>query len=202
MRTSQDTYWPGVRENIRWTTGSGMPWQWRRIVFMFKGSDIAGVENNNPSDSALFRQISGSTDPLRNGGMVRLVTPIPTSVELSLVDLVFKGTEGIDWPNPLVAAVDKRRVDVTYDKCRILRSNNDFGNSGKLKLWHPIRGNILYGGDENEMCGYLHRFQMRSKEAKGICTLWTYFSRLDRVQRVQTIWRLISMLRRIGMSDN
>lgn len=148
MRTSQETYWPGVKERVRWQTYSGMTWQWRRIVFFFKGSDIVGVDNNDPEDSPVFRQDPGVVGT-RNGGMVRLVNEVPSDIAAPLKDIVFTGTEGADWIDAVTAGLDRKKIRVAYDVTRNLRSRNEYGTAGKLNLWHPIRGNVVYGGDES-----------------------------------------------------
>nr|QVW56453.1 MAG: capsid protein [Gemycircularvirus]UBQ66247.1 Cap protein [finch CRESS-DNA virus] len=147
MRTATTCYMRGLSENIRVQTSSGLPWLWRRICFKFKGPQFytiaAGDTPTQPwqpwleSSNGYARQWFNAT--VNNQGNT-------TSIMNSYL---FKGVQGQDWNDVLIAPVDSRRVDVAYDKYRRISSGNASGQLKEYKLWHPMNKNLVYNDDES-----------------------------------------------------
>ena len=67
IRTSTSIFCRGLKERITFNTSSGVPWEWRRIVFTIKKADFQ--DSSDPNTSKFFR--------ITSNGMARLVTLIP-----------------------------------------------------------------------------------------------------------------------------
>lgn len=153
MRTATTCYMRGLSEHIRIQTNSPAPWIWRRICFKTKdirftapspGDTATGpqvfsayYENAVVGYTRMFYQLSG------NGGTNRT-----TDTYNNILDVLFKGAQGVDFVDFTLAHVDTRRVDVAYDKTVKLASGNSSGVLREYKRWHPMNKNLVYGDDE------------------------------------------------------
>ena len=88
IRTSTSIFCRGLKERITFNTSSGVPWEWRRIVFTIKKADFQ--DSSDPNTSKFFR--------ITSNGMARLVTLIPN--EDIFIEL-FDGARFQDWLAPL-----------------------------------------------------------------------------------------------------
>lgn len=143
-RNLTDTYVPGFKEHIQLETSSGAAWQWRRIVFALKGDDIRqgfpeNVLYNRDANSGVQRSIWNFL------GSSALAEPARASVEGPL----FRGTNGTDWSDRMIAKVDNTRVTLISDSMRKLVSGNDNGRHFTSNRWVRIAKRIVYDEDES-----------------------------------------------------
>lgn len=149
-RTSTTCFYRGFAENIRIQTSSSQPWIWRRICFKYRDNNSA------------FYSAANSDTPLQNAnlpyyentnGMNRLwlnqnVNGVGNTISAEY-GVLFKGIRFTDWSDPITAAVDNRRVDIAYDRTRIIQSGNANGVIRDFKMWHPMNKNLVYDDDES-----------------------------------------------------
>jgi hypothetical protein len=140
VRTAQTVFWRGVKETIRLETSSSAPWQWRRICFTFKGTELFAGADTDPGTAPFFRETSN--------GYMRLWRGMDTPQIGQVNDYVFKGSALADWSSVITAQTDPLRVTVKYDKVRVIRSGNESGTIKTYKLWHGMNKNLVYDEDE------------------------------------------------------
>ncbi|AMH87701.1 capsid protein [pteropus associated gemycircularvirus 1] len=137
-RSSTTCYIRGLREDIEINVFTGCPWQWRRIVFFSKGlTNAVGTPGSN------FYYFNVTAEDYR-----RTVNEIYGAYANGLNAFLFKGTEGSDWNDLMIAPVDTTRVSVLYDKTRTIASGNEEGVIRKYKMWHGVNKNLTYDDDE------------------------------------------------------
>lgn len=146
MRTSRTVYMRGLSEHLRIQTNSPAPWLWRRICFAAKGNAFRTyVSADTPNTTNLsYAELSSGYVRLAINQVVN-AAPNTTTVFNSII---FKGSQGVDWNDPILAPVDTARVDLKYDKTRRLTSGNQSGMFKETKLWHPMNKNLTYQDDE------------------------------------------------------
>ena len=142
-RTSTVCYMRGLSEHIRYQTSTSVPWYWRRVCFTTK--------------DPLFGSSASPTNPElpyvdTSNGIERLWLNLPVNGSNAWIaqiqGVLFKGSLGQDWNDPIIAPIDTSRVTLKYDKTRLLRSGNSNGIIGEAKLWHPMNSNLRYEDDE------------------------------------------------------
>nr|QTE03620.1 MAG: capsid protein [Gemycircularvirus] len=150
QRTSSTCYMKGFAENIRIETNTGNPWFHRRICFTSKDpafytrnpSDTSGTDNN------IIAQAAVETTQ----GWQRLTANMNVSglTQTGLIQrgIIFKGAEGVDWDDAIVAPLDTTRIGVKFDKTWVYKSGNERGILREHKLYHPMNHNIVYDDDE------------------------------------------------------
>lgn len=144
-RTATTCYMRGLSEHLRMQTSSGLPWFHRRICFTAKGDDpwritFAGdtgtptsfLENSNGFTRLLFNANINSTQNWLN----------------QINAVIFKGAQGVDWSDPIIAPLDTRRITVKFDKTWTMQSGNTQGIVRERKLWHPMNKSLVYDDDE------------------------------------------------------
>lgn len=143
-RTSTSCYMVGLAEKIEIQCNTGMPWQWRRICFTMKGSQL--VPNNSASGTAFSNAIETSS------GYVRVMNQVLGNAgqdpQYTLMGVLFKGQVGTDWIDPMTAPTDNSRVTIKYDKVVSLASGNEDGFIRTYKRWHPMKSTLVYDDDE------------------------------------------------------
>lgn len=146
MRTSRTCYMRGLSEHLRIQTNSPAPWLWRRICFAAKSNAFRTyVSADTPNTTNLsYAELSSGYSRLAINQVVN-AAPNTTTVFNSII---FKGSQGVDWNDPILAPVDTARVDLKYDKTRRLTSGNQSGMFKETKLWHPMNKNLTYQDDE------------------------------------------------------
>lgn len=137
-RTSTTCYIRGLREDIEINVFTGVPWQWRRIVFFAKGFPNAV---GSPGSNFYWFNITAE-------GYRRTVNEIYGSYQTVLQSFLFKGQEGSDWNDLMIAPIDTSRISVVYDKTRTIASGNEEGVIRKYKMWHGVNKNLVYDDDE------------------------------------------------------
>lgn len=157
-RTASSCNIRGLRERISVETHGAASWYWRRIIFFMKGTDFLRDETDIPRIPYVFNN---------DHGTMRLVGSMGTdpTFQNNILGLVFLGTEGNDWVDPISAKADKTRVRIAYDKTRKIASGNDFGTSKVYNLWHKVYKNLEYQDDQaggREQAGLLSSFSEKS----------------------------------------
>jgi len=134
LRTSEAIYAVGLKERIQLETNNAAPWEWRRICFTSKDD----FNQADPDTSAYFRRTSN--------GMVRLLRAEQESTYM--IDELFDGERNTDWLSMITAPLSRKHYSIMYDKTRVLRSGNQAGVTHNFKMWHPMRKNIVYKGEQ------------------------------------------------------
>lgn len=148
-RTASTVFQRLVSERIRLSTNDSVPWIWRRIVVSTKAGEwrrLESAEATSGKNAAPYIETSN--------GMGRLLQQLdqfsgsPNSQAIILDDL-FRGTQGKDWTDPMIAPVDTLVVTKHYDKTTVIRSGNDSGTVKMTRRTHAINRTFRYDEDEN-----------------------------------------------------
>jgi len=147
-RLSTTCFMRGLKEKILIETETNAPFVWRRILFTFTGQEI--LRDQLSDDVAtLFAEVAPQ-------GYVRATTSIqvgstsPTPfLRANLVNILFRGVEGIDWSDIIDAPIDNTRVTLLSDNKVNVNSGNDVGVLKRYNRWHPFNKNLVYNDDEN-----------------------------------------------------
>jgi len=164
-RTSSTCYMRGLSEKIEIQVTDGLPWQWRRICFTYKGF------NNAAPNTTGFSLVAETTN-----GWTRLLNMLPSATYINTVEgLIFRGSKNVDWTDPMTAPTDGTRITVKYDKTRTIASGNEQGAIRRYNLWHPMNKNLVYADDEN--AGSLNQqfYSTQSKAGMGDYIVVDYF---------------------------
>jgi len=138
-RTSSTPYMVGLSEHCEIQVNSGMPWQWRRICFTYKGT----ILTNTTSFASAIETSNGWTRVLN-----QLAGNPGSDPQYSLFVKLFKGQNTSDWVDPMTARTDNSRVTVKYDKTITISAGNDDGVIRKYKRYHPMNSTLVYDDDE------------------------------------------------------
>lgn len=166
QRTASTCYMRGLSEHVRLQTSSAMAWFWRRTVFTCK---------NTASFQTYISPPTGLTGPYWDGssGIQRLAVnsanqQVSQTTQMSAQQaLLFKGTKGIDWTDPLIVPLDTSRVTVLYDRTTTLKSGNQSGTVRESKMWHPFGKNLRYDDDESGSTEITSYWSTSSKVGMG-----------------------------------
>lgn len=143
QRTATTCFMKGFSEHLRIQTSSGLPWFHRRICFTSKNT----LFNNNPVGTTPWTNClevsSGMQRLMFNMGLNNMAGAIS-----NFEGVIFKGLEGQDWNDSLIAPVDTSRVTLKFDKTWTIKSGNQAGTVVERKLWHPMNKNLVYDDDE------------------------------------------------------
>lgn len=138
-RTSSTPYMVGLKESIEIQCNTGMPWQWRRICFTYKGPLFTGSTSFN---------IALET----SNGWMRVLNQLAGNPggdpQYSFFVKLFKGQNTSDWVDPMIAKTDNSRVTIKYDKTITLSSGNEDGFIRKYNRYHPMNKTLVYDDDE------------------------------------------------------
>lgn len=111
-RTASTCYMRGLSEKIEIQVTDGLPWQWRRICFTYKGF------NNAAPNATGFSLVQETTN-----GYVRNLNMLPSATYINTVEgLIFRGSKAVDWTDPMTAPLDTTRITVKYDKTMTIAS--------------------------------------------------------------------------------
>lgn len=146
-RTSTTPFMRGIQENITLETEDAGAYLWRRICFTFVGQEI--VRDRVTGDTGAMFELANPPGYMRT--TTRLFPISPTSgtwVWDNIKELLFQGTEGVDWMDIIDAKTDPKRLKIRYDKTRRLYSNNEQSSLRKFKLWHPMNATLTYNDEE------------------------------------------------------
>lgn len=137
MRTSTTIFAKGYSEKIYLATVSGRGWTWRRVCFTMKG-DALNLGNNDENTSGVFRETSN--------GYMRLLTFSDAAGRIN--DILFKGTQNVDWQDVMDAPIDTRRIQLKSDKITHIRSGNADGVTRYTSRWYNMSKNMYFEDDE------------------------------------------------------
>lgn len=164
-RTATTCYMRGLSEKIEIQVTDGLPWQWRRLCFTYKG-----FQNAAPNIAG-FSLVSETTS-----GYVRQLSMLPSATYINTVEtIMFRGSKGVDWTDPMTAPTDGTRITVKYDVTKTVASGNEQGCIRKFNLWHPMNKNLVYADDEDG--GDLNQqfYSTQSKAGMGDYIIVDYF---------------------------
>lgn len=141
-RTASVPYMVGLREVVEIQSPNGLPWQWRRICFTYKGGLPGAVATST------FRTYTETSS-----GYGRVVNQVPgdrnSGATYDLYNTIFAGQNASDWNDPMVAKLDQTRISVKYDKTRKLETGNEAGFIRSFRHFHSMGHNLAYDDDEN-----------------------------------------------------
>lgn len=148
QRTAQVCFMRGLSEKLRIQTNSGLPWFHRRICFTSKA--IQFYTRAAADTGSLVNPVAPYLES--SNGYTRLwsndqINNIPNTVN-ERQSLIFKGSNGQDWNDILIAPLDTARINVKYDRTQMIRSGNANGTVKLINLWHPMNKNLVYDDDE------------------------------------------------------
>lgn len=154
-RGKANTFMVGLKEEHHFETQTGSPWEWRQIVFTAKGmGQLPWVDS--------YVAFNGNTSGYMRG--TREMAPVAQDV---LTDILFRGTEGVDWVGYMNAPVDNRRFTILRDRTRQIRSGNEVGTLRKYNDWLPMRKSLVYDDDEQGAEQEAKRWSTLSKRGMG-----------------------------------
>ena len=145
-RTSTRPYYVGLNEYITYIPNDGSTWWHRRIVFAFKTplgvseairQSIGAQSGNGQTSYRQFRDLSGQT------------TGDYTTLNMQLRELLFVGSEGVDWQSTQTAKLDRSRVTVLSDRRTQISSGNAYSRPVRKKWWCSINKTVQYDDEEN-----------------------------------------------------
>lgn len=141
-RTASLCYMVGLKENIQIQVANGLPWQWRRICFNYKGGQT--LNGTIPSGSASF-----SPSIETSAGYTRPINGLNQTQQTPFFGLLFQGVSGLDWSDPFTAKVDTERISLKFDKTCTIASGNEEGVIRRYDRWHKMGHNLMYDDDES-----------------------------------------------------
>lgn len=159
-RTSSSCYMVGLKEAVQIQVLNGLPWQWRRICFTYKGR--GNLNSYLPNPSAFFQPVSETSN-----GYLRTINGLTSSESPTFFELLFQGSRNTDWSDPLSAKVDTERVSLKYDKTITISSGNEEGVIRKYPRWHGMNHNLQYDDDESGGAMTSSYYSVESKVGMG-----------------------------------
>lgn len=148
LRTASTCFMRGVSENIRIQSSSGQPWFHRRICFTSRGTNAFNLNSASDAPTNVFRAYVETSAGVERLAFNMTVNNMPVSRQ-EMKSLLFKGVEGKDWNNLIIAPVDTTRVNLKYDRTWTYRSGNSLGVVKETKVFHAMNKNLVYDDDEN-----------------------------------------------------
>lgn len=141
-RERQLNFSVGYKERVEVNILGGGVWKWRRLVFAFKGSRLydGDVTWNLP-------WYDKSVDP-EGCDMVRLIAQPTTDQHQAIRQVLWDGTQGLDWSSEFTAKPDTSRITPLFDRTFTFNPRNESGYSRTFRFWHRTRKNIVYDEDE------------------------------------------------------
>lgn len=150
----------GLKEAIEIQVADGLPWQWRRICFTFKGGPTAA--GYLPTGSATW-----SPATIASNGYVRVLNQLTSAQQETFFQLVMQGASALDWTDPLTAKTDTERISVKYDKTITIASGNEDGVIRRYNRWHGMRHTLCYDDDEKGGITEPLGFSVESRRGMG-----------------------------------
>nr|QVW56509.1 MAG: capsid protein [Gemycircularvirus] len=163
-RSATLCYMRGLKEAVEIQVTSGLPWQWRRIVFTAKG--FSNLTPTTPS----FQPYHETSQ-----GMMRTINQPGAVTRTAVEQVLFKGSSSIDWRDPIIAPTDSSRVTIRYDKVLTIASGNDEGVMRRYNRWHGFNKNLRYDDDETGDSMTTQNWSVIGKEGMGDVFIVDYF---------------------------
>ncbi|WGD01118.1 MAG: capsid protein [Genomoviridae sp.] len=154
-RERQNCFMVGLKEEVHFEINTGVPWEWRQIVFTAKGLANLPFVDGYVAFSA------------ESSGYMRGLREMDESAQVVLFNHLFKGAAGVDWIGLMNAPVDRGRFTILRDRTRQLKSGNSDGMLRRYSDWLPMRKGLLYADEEvgPEQSG--SRWSTMSKQGMG-----------------------------------
>jgi len=172
-RTATTCYMRGLSEKLRLSTSSGVPWFHRRICFTYKGTQPFQISyKDDIGSNQLFLENSNGLTRLMFNSSVNN-TP---NYQNQVASVIFKGAQGVDWSDPLIAPIDTRRISLKHDRLWTLKSGNANGTVFERKLYHPMNKNLVYDDDESGTSETTSYYSVDSKPGMGDYYVWDIFT--------------------------
>lgn len=152
----------GLKQHTHITTGGSNPWEWRQIVFTTKGLGglpvVGSYVAHTPENGYMRgqRQAEAGLQQIVNGAL-------------------FRGTEGVDWIDHMVAPLDRTRMTILSDKTRIIQSGNARGVIRKYSDYFSFNKNLLYDDQEDGQGKVDSRWSVTSKIGMGDVFIMDFF---------------------------
>lgn len=147
-RTNRTTYMRGFSEHIRIQTSSGIPWFHRRICFTTKNALFQGQIGTTPTPVNTIAVYYDDASRGQERWMQNQTNNNAAQTVAGWNGLIFKGSEGVDWSDRIIAPIDTARIDLKMDKTWTIVSGNANGTVKERKLWHKMNKNLVYNDDE------------------------------------------------------
>lgn len=175
LLTHGSPFYKGLSENVTVSVTGPTPWQWRRICFSLKGSQLQvpftttqgtdtiihdpGVffHNTYISDTGVFRPMY---DIASYYGKNQTTPATPGTTPASyfrLLNTLFRGVSAqqlpdnvtnVDYINVMTAKTDNTDVTIKYDKTVTIASGNEAGVQRNHKRYHPMNKTLVYNSFE------------------------------------------------------
>jgi len=164
-RTASTVYLRLLAEKMRLSTNDSQPWLWRRIVVSTKSTLWRELNTSEATPGKNARPYIETTN-----GFGRLFQQWDTYAgsplsQRSVLDQLFRGQQGKDWTDPLIAPIDTLNVTKLYDKTTSIRSGNDSGIMRITRRTHHFNKTFRYFEDEN---GEFQDSSYWSPQSKGM----------------------------------
>jgi len=172
QRTATTCFMRGLSERIDIQSSSGLPWKWRRICFALKDPTLFA------SGTGATINYSGYLDST-HGYLRAWINALVNNDNPALINLqsvLFQGAQNVDWSDLIMAKVDTRRVDLKFDKTRIIQSGNATGVFKKYPHWMPMNKNLVYDDDERGESTISSNFSVTDKRGMGDYVIMDIFN--------------------------
>lgn len=141
-RERQVTFSVGYKERVEVNILGGGVWKWRRLVFAFKGKRLYDQDV-----TWSLPWYDKSVDP-EGCDMARVIAQPTTEQHQAIREVLWDGTEGIDWTSEFTAKPDTSRITPFFDRTFTFNPRNESGFSRTFRFWHRTGKNIVYDEDE------------------------------------------------------
>lgn len=176
FRTSTRPFIKGLFEEYQLVPTDASVWEHRRVVWASKDVYNAAVAANIGAMSAqgdqnshrVFRDMSGVT------------TGNYTDLQTRLYDVVFQGVDTVDWRTPMLAKLDRTRINVLSDKKYQISTGNNVPRTKFRKFWTPINRTIQYDDEENGLNVSPSPISVSSKSGMGNIYVMDLFQCLNK----------------------
>lgn len=162
-RTATTCFMKGLAMNDTVIINNTDPWYWRRILFRMKTKDI--VNATTSANYPLYLETSIGYSRVHN-----FDSPSVAPAE----SFLFRGIQGTDWQQRLIAFIDTRRVDLVSDKTIIINSEGG-PTVRRTKTYTPLNKNFVYDDDENGGQENSNAFSVMDKQGMGDLYVYDLF---------------------------
>ncbi|QCX35060.1 capsid protein [Blackfly genomovirus 2] len=146
-RTATTCFMRGVKETLKISTSSNIPWFHRRICFCSKDTTFRYYQASDTPQNTATPVVQNPVRGYVRGWINQQVNNAGNTTS-AWEALIFKGTYAVDWDNLSTALVDTARIDVKFDKTTVIRSDNERGTVITRNYWHGMNKNLVYDDDE------------------------------------------------------
>lgn len=174
MRTATTCYMRGLSEHVRLQSSSAVPWLWRRVCFTSRDLQFREYLKVDTPTTTNYTYIETSNGYKR--AAINQVVNNSQDTQNNVMEILFRGSNGVDWTDPILAPVDTRRIDLKYDKTVRLFSGNQSGMMKEKKVWHPMNKNMVYDDDESGEVEISRVYSVTDKRGMGDYLILDLFS--------------------------